>query len=348
MKILIDDKIPYIRETVGRMAEEVVFLPGKSFTPELVRDADTLIVRTRTRCNRELLEGSSVRLIVTATIGYDHIDTEYCRQAGITWSNAAGCNSSSVAQYVQSSLLLLERMCGTPLKKLTIGIVGVGNVGSKVAAVAQKAGMRVLTNDLPRQEKEGKSGITDVAAIAEKCDIITFHTPLYMEGRYKTYHLADEAFFRSLRRRPVIINTSRGEVVDTEALLGALDSGAVSSAVIDVWEGELDIDRKLLAKAMVATPHIAGYSADGKANATRMSLETISRYSGISASFEITPPAPEDTVIYAKSYEEALLKIYNPQTDSEALKANPDDFERLRENYPLRREEVGYKIVIER
>jgi erythronate-4-phosphate dehydrogenase len=206
--------------------------------------------------------------------------------------------------------------------------------------------MRVLGNDLPRQEKEGKDGFTDMADIAKECDIITFHTPLYREGGYKTYHWADEVFFRSLRRRPVIINTSRGEVVDTGALLNALDSGSVSDAVIDVWEGEPNIDRRLLAKAMIATPHIAGYSADGKANATRMSLETISRYFGISASFEITPPAPENMVIYAKSYEEALLKMYNPQTDSEALKANPNDFERLRGDYPLRREDVGYKVVI--
>jgi erythronate-4-phosphate dehydrogenase len=346
MKIIIDDKIPYIKEAIERMAEETVFVPGGGFTPELVRNADALVVRTRTRCNRELLEDSRVKLIVTATIGYDHIDTGYCRQAGITWSNAAGCNAASVAQYVQSSLLLLERMRGISLKRLTIGIVGVGNVGSKVADVARKAGMRVFINDLPRQEKEGKEGFTDVAEIAKKCDIITFHTPLYMEGKYKTYHLADEAFFRSLRRHPVIINTSRGEVVDTGALLDALDSGTVSDAVIDVWEGEPNIDWRLPAKAMIATPHIAGYSADGKANATRMSLEAIGRYFGINASFKITPPAPENAVIYANSYEEALLRIYNPQTDSEALKANPDDFERLRGNYPLRREEVGYKIVV--
>jgi erythronate-4-phosphate dehydrogenase len=347
MIILIDDKIPYIKDAIERITKEAVFVPDTGFTPELVRNADALIVRTRTRCNRELLEGSRVRLIVTATIGYDHIDTEYCRQVGITWSNAAGCNAFSVTQYVQSSLLILQRMRGTPLEQLTIGIVGVGNVGSKVADVARKVGMRVLNNDLPRQEKEGKDGFTDMADIAEECDIITFHTPLYGEGRYKTYHLADEAFFRSLRRRPLIINTSRGEVVDTEALLDALDSGSVSDAVIDVWEGEPNIDRRLLAKAMIATPHIAGYSADGKANATRMSLETIGRYFDIGASFEITPPVPENAVIYAKSYEEALLKMYNPQTDSEALKANPDDFESLRGGYPLRREEAGYKVVIE-
>lgn len=346
MKLIIDHKIPYIKDVIGQITGDAVFVPGKDFTPGLVSDVDALIVRTRTYCNRELLVGSRVRLIATATIGYDHIDTEYCRRAGIMWSNAPGCNSSSVAQYVQSSLLLLQRERGMALEKATIGIVGAGNVGAKVAAIAGRAGMRVLINDLPRQDKEGKNGFTDLADIAGECDIITFHTPLYMGGTYKTYHLADETFFRSLRRCPVIINTSRGEVVDTGALLGALDAGIVSGAIIDVWEEEPHINRKLLEKALIATPHIAGYSADGKANATRVSLETVCRFFGIAASFEIVPPAPANAVIYADTYREALLKIYNPQTDSDALKANPDRFERLRENYPLRREEQAYKVCM--
>jgi erythronate-4-phosphate dehydrogenase len=249
-----------------------------------------------------------------------------------------------VAQYVQSSLLLLQRMRGMAPEETTIGIVGAGNVGVKVAALARKAGMRVLINDLPRQDREGGDGFTSLADIAEASDIITFHTPLYMDGRYKTYHLADKTFFRSLRRRPVIINTSRGEVADTGALLDALGAGIVSAAVIDVWENEPDINRMLVEKAMIATPHIAGYSADGKANATRMSLEAVCAYFGIAASFDIAPPAPGNAVVHAETYEEALLKIYNPQTDSDALKACPGRFEELRENYSLRREEQAYRI----
>jgi erythronate-4-phosphate dehydrogenase len=347
MKVVIDDKIPDIDESARKIADEVVFAPGKDFTPELVRDADALIVRTRTRCDRKLLEGSRVQLVVTATIGYDHIDTEYCRRSGIAWSNAPGCNSSSVAQYVQSSLFLLQRTGCLTLKGATIGIIGAGNVGSKVATVAQKAGMRLLINDLPRQDKEGKDGFTDLTEIAKECNVITFHTPLYTEGKYKTRHLASETFFQSLQHNPVIINTSRGEVVDTDMLLYALNTGIVSNAVIDVWEGEPNINRELLEKAIIATPHIAGYSADGKVNASRMSLETVCKHFGIAVPFKITPPIPENTTVQAPAYEEALLKIYNPYLDSEALKNNSGEFEKLRENYPLRREEQAYNLIID-
>ena len=219
MKIIIDNKIPYIKEAVQRIADEVVYAPGKDFTPELVRDADALIVRTRTHCNRDLLEGSRVKFIATATIGFDHIDTEYCKQAGIEWTNAPGCNSASVAQYIQSSLLVWKSVRNKRLNELTIGIIGVGNVGSKVAKVAQDFGMRVLLNDLPREEKEGAERFSSLEKIAEECDIITFHVPLYKEGKYKTFHLADEVFFQSLKRKPVIINTSRGEVIQTLSLI---------------------------------------------------------------------------------------------------------------------------------
>ena len=179
MKIIIDNKIPFIKEAVQRIADEVACVPGKDFTPELVRDADALIVRTRTHCNRDLLEGSRVKFIATATIGFDHIDTEYCKQAGIEWTNAPGCNSASVAQYIQSSLLVWKSCRNKKLNELTIGIIGVGNVGSKVAKVARDFGMRVLLNDLPREEKEGTEQFASLSKIAEECDIITFHVPLY-------------------------------------------------------------------------------------------------------------------------------------------------------------------------
>ena len=154
MRVIVDNKIPFIKEAIEKIADSVIYTPGRDFTPELVKDADALIIRTRTRCNKELLEGSKVRFIATATIGFDHIDTEYCREAGIAWTNAPGCNSASVAQYVQSALLLLQQLKGVQLSELTLGIIGVGNVGSKIAQVGQELGMRVLKNDLPRQEKE--------------------------------------------------------------------------------------------------------------------------------------------------------------------------------------------------
>lgn len=344
MKIVIDDRIPYVREAVRKIADEAVYVSGREFTPELVRDADALIVRTRTRCNRALLEGSRVKFIATATIGFDHIDTDYCRQAGIAWSNAPGCNSGSVAQYVQSALLVWQRQRGQELGRLTMGIVGAGNVGSKVAKVAQDFGMNVLLNDVPRAETEHDKSFVSLETIAEKCDIITFHVPLYTDGKYKTFHLADEHFFRSLGRKPVIINTSRGEVVDTEVLLQALQRRSVSDAIIDVWEHEPDINLHLLEKAFIATPHIAGYSADGKANATRMALDALCRFFHIRADYEIKAQEPASPVIRAANHEEALLRIYNPLDDSMRLKSHPEQFETLRGNYPLRREEKAYRI----
>lgn len=345
MKIIIDNKIPYIKEAVQRIADEVVYAPGKDFTPELVRDADALIVRTRTHCNRDLLEGSRVKFIATATIGFDHIDTEYCKQAGIEWTNAPGCNSASVAQYIQSSLLVWKSVRNKRLNELTIGIIGVGNVGSKVAKVAQDFGMRVLLNDLPREEKEGAERFSSLEKIAEECDIITFHVPLYKEGRYKTCHLADDAFFQSLKRKPVIINTSRGEIIETGALLNALDTGLVSDAIIDVWENEPAINLTLLDKVFLGTPHIAGYSADGKANATRMSLDTLCRYFNIQADYQIIPPAPSQPRITADTLSAAYLQMYDPRQDSNALKTHPELFEKLRGDYPLRREKEAYVIV---
>jgi erythronate-4-phosphate dehydrogenase len=185
MKVIVDNKIPYIKEAIEQIADEVVYAPGKDFTPELIHDADALIIRTRTHCNRSLLAGSKVKFIATATIGFDHIDTAYCREAGITWTNAPGCNSASVAQYIQSALFILQQTHAMKLHQMTIGIVGVGNVGSKVADVARKLGMRVMLNDLPRAEKEESTMFTTLENIAKECDIITFHVPLYKEGNIK-------------------------------------------------------------------------------------------------------------------------------------------------------------------
>ena len=323
MKVIIDHKIPYIKEAIENITDDVVYLPGNAFTRETVKDADALIVRTRTKCNRELLEGSKVKFIATATIGYDHIDTEYCREAGITWTNCPGCNAGSVEQYVHSVLLLLKEKKGLDLKNATIGVVGVGHVGSRVARMAEGLGMKVLLNDPPRAE-QGEQGFVDLATMARECDVITFHTPLNREGAYRTYHLVDEEFLFSLERAPFVINSSRGEVVDTASLLVALAAGKIKAAVIDTWEYEPRISKELMEVAFLATPHIAGYSADGKANATRMSLEALCLFFGIEADFSILPPEGP--------------KGYDPIRDSEWLKASPEKFEWFRENYPIRRE----------
>ena len=347
MKIVIDNKIPYISGAIKSITNDVVYIDGKEFTSEIVKDADALIIRTRTYCDKSLLEGSNVKFIATATIGFDHIDTQYCKEAGITWTNCPGCNADAVAQYIEAVLLILKLTEGKNINELTMGVVGIGNVGKRIVKVAQKLGLRVLQNDPPRQEAEGLNDFVSLQTIAEECDVITFHTPLNKDGQYKTYHIADDSFFESLKKKPYIINTSRGEVIDTEAILSAFEKQQIEQAIIDVWEFEPDIDLTLLDKAIIGTPHIAGYSADGKANATRMSLDALCRFFNIKADYTVEPPTPPFPVIHAHSLDQGILDIYDPRTDSKNLKTAPQKFEELRGNYPFRREQKAYTIVVE-
>ena len=341
MKIVVDDKIPYIRETICQLADEVVFLSGAAITAADVKDADVLVVRTRTRCNRQLLEGSKVKLVVTATIGYDHLDTQWLDAAGIHWTNCPGCNSGSVAQYVECSLLLLEQQKGLVLRQSTIGIVGCGHVGSKVKAVAERLGMRVLVCDPPLEKANSQeptaNSYVSLDEIERRCDVITFHVPLTRKGQYATWHLADDDFFHRLSRVPYIINTSRGEVVDNKALLSAMEERRVRDAVIDVWENEPHPDAALLEKVFIGTPHIAGYSADGKVNADNMVIDAICQHFSLPHPGLIAPPKlPADF-----TYSGSPLDLYNPMEDSKKLKAASSRFEQLRNNYPLRREKMG-------
>lgn len=336
MKIVVDNKIPYIRETLAKITDNVVYLPGNEIDAESVKDADALITRTRTKCNKQLLEGSNVKFIGTATIGFDHIDTEYCKEAGITWKNCPGCNAGAVEQYVHAVLSLLEKEKGMDLANTCIGIVGVGHVGSRIMRLAERLGMKVLLNDPPRKDS-GEKGFVDLETLARECDIITFHTPLIKDGKYKTFHLADRQFFESVRKRPVIINTSRGEVIDTEAILDALNKGLISEAVIDVWENEPNINLELLKRVFVGTPHIAGYSADGKFNATTMTLKSLCDFFGIDMNIDLS--LPEDLIKPESSVSENdILLNYNPKNDYNILLAHPEDFEKLRGNYRLRKE----------
>lgn len=342
MKIVVDDKIPYIREPLDRLGAEVMYKNGGSICRSDLVGADALIVRTRTRCARTLLEGTGVRFVATATIGFDHIDTQYMSDAGIKWVNCPGCNAASVAQYVESCLLLLQRDFGMQPASTTIGIVGCGHVGSSVKAVAERLGMRVIVNDPPRSDKECGvwSEVRDFVPLAEierQADIITFHVPMINDGMYATWHLADSSFFARLRKRPFIINSSRGAVVDNDALLCAIDSGQVRQAVVDTWENEPDISRTLLDKVYIGTPHIAGYSADGKVNADNMVIDALCDFFGLRHPGKIAPPPLPDGFLYTGD----PLQLYDPRADSRRLKARPQDFEMLRGNYPLRREHAG-------
>lgn len=332
IRIVADDKIPYIREALARVSPCVAYRRGTAISPDDIRDADALIVRTRTCCDERLLGGSNVKFIATATIGFDHLDTDYLAHAGITWANCPGCNAGSVAQYVRSVLLLLARDCGLRPADSTLGVVGCGHVGSMVCAVGREMGMRVLVCDPPRR----LPGYVGMEVIEREADVVTFHVPLTTTGLYATRHMADAAFFSRLARRPFIINTSRGAVVDNTALKAALRSGRVRQAVIDTWENEPHIDLELLDSVYIGTPHIAGYSADGKVNADNMAIDALCRFFGIANPGRIVPPPlPPDFV-----YNGDPLQLYDPLVDSRRLKSHPEFFEELRGDYPLRREQA--------
>ena len=337
MHLVVDDRIPYIRGQAERLGT-VSYRPGAQISAADVSAADALIIRTRTRCNAALLQGSHVRFIATATIGFDHLDTAYLAEAGIAWANCPGCNATSVAQYVESALLALHQEGLLPaLHQLCVGIIGVGHVGGAVARTLRSWGCRLLLNDPPRAEREGQPGFSPLEQLAREADVITCHTPLTTTGPHATFHLIDDDFLSRLQRRPVLINSGRGEAVNTAALLRALDNGCVSQAVIDTWENEPNISPLLLQRAVLATPHIAGYSADGKARGTEMALNAVARHFGLTATFRIAPP-PLEGVTPQADRAARCLQLYDPRRDSRALKTHPEQFERLRGQYPLRRE----------
>lgn len=253
MKFVVDDKIPYLKGILEPFGA-VLYLPGHLTTRAIVHDADVIITRTRTICNEALLKGSSVKFIATATIGYDHIDTSYCDQAGIQWTNAPGCNSKSVEQYIASALFTLAQQKGFNLCEKTIGIVGVGQVGSKVAKVCRLLGMKTLLNDPPRARKEGSDGFSSLQEIQNQADIITLHVPLNLTGEDCTYHLANEDFFNALKKNPILFNTCRGEVLDTTAAKKAFKEAKIAGMVIDCWENEPNLDLELLEMVELATP----------------------------------------------------------------------------------------------
>ena len=327
MKAVIDQYIPFLAEALQAQGVEVVALAPEAITHEAVADAEALFVRTRTRVDRALLEGTRVRFVATATIGTDHLDIPYLEQSGIAWASAPGCNAQAVCDYVEECLRLNDRLATErPLRcptatlsdRLTLGIVGCGHVGSKVKAMAERRGIRVLVSDPP------KGLHIPLAQLAAEADVITFHTPLTRAGAFVTYHLCDAEFLVHCRPGTLIINAARGGVVDEEALL---HSGL--PCAIDTWEGEPDINRALLRQAWLASYHIAGYSLEGKINASQQVLDAFCRFFQRKACI-IDKKA---VTLHARSGDSAPGWL---QRITEELKAHPDGFERLRKAYVLR------------
>lgn len=329
-RIIVDDNIPFIKGRLEKFAD-VAYADQFGFTTDLVKDADAMIIRTRTRCNRELLEGSKVKIIATATIGMDQFDLDWCNKAGIICRNSPGCNAPGVAQYVWSAML----RSGFDPERHTLGVVGCGHVGSIVADWGRKLGAEVIVNDPPREASEGVlENSAPLDELLSRCDAVTLHTPLVKSGQWPSFHLIGERELALMKPGALLVNAARGPVCDNEALCRAVEAKRIR-AVVDTWEGEPQLNRRLLDNVEFGTFHIAGYSLEGKQRATRMVLETIGEYfgfrpdiSGLAGAYEA--PAEVDA--------QTILDSYNPAADTAPLKAAPEDFDILRANYTFRAE----------
>lgn len=340
MKVVADVDIPFLKGVLEPYAE-VVYKKGLDIVREDILDADALLIRTRTRCDASLLDGTRVSLITTATIGTDHIDLDYCREHGIGVANASGCNAGGVMQYVFSALYGVAARKGIKIAGSTIGIIGVGNVGRKIEGMAGYLGFNVLRCDPPRAQKEGPEGFCSLEYLIENSDIITLHVPL----DEMTRGMANDAFFTLMKPGAIFINASRGEVVNEEALIAA--SPKLGAVVIDTWNNEPDVNQALIDVADIATPHIAGYSFQGKLNGTSLAVRAVAEHFGIEDLKDFFPVdefsdhQPLLLDLKGKNQGEvAAVFQYNYPifTDDFRFRMEPHKFEKLRTDYQYRRE----------
>jgi len=359
LKIIVDENIPFAQEVFNQFGN-VLLLPGKIITNRDLLDADILIVRSVTKVNEALLKNTSVKFVGTATIGTDHIDIEYLKKNNIVFSDARGCNAYSVAEYIVASLLYLADKFGFRLSDKSLGVVGVGNIGSKVAVFAQALGMKVLLNDPPLKRKGDKRNFVELDEILN-CDIITLHTPLNLTGPDKTYHLINEKNLNRLKDVAILINSSRGAVVSNIDLLDAINNKHLK-VVLDVWENEPDINIELLKKVVIATPHIAGYSYEGKVNGTKMIYESLCNFLGVEQTFLFNLPEPQTPLRHFDKSKKIEISLHSLISGIYSIKEDNDrtkrlimmnqserilEFDLLRKNYPRRREFNNYTVYAE-
>lgn len=370
MKIICATNMPFAMEAFRTLGETRI-LEGRDISPDDVRDVEILALRSTTKVNQRLLEGSKVRFVGTATIGTDHLDLPYFDQAGIRWCFAPGCNANSVSEYITAALLTLGARHGITLEGKTIGVIGVGNVGSRVVQKARALGMRVLMNDPPRERAASSAKATaakevkrqdpadqfvSLDRVLAEADIITVHVPLTKDGPDKTFHLADAKFFSRVRKGLIFLNAARGPVVDTPALLTALASGQVAHTVLDTWEGEPAYRTDMLDRVDIGTPHIAGHSFEGKVMGTVMVYREVCRFLGLAPTWSHEPLMPPTLVPHIEvdasgRSDEAVLRdvvkqLYDIEADDRRFRDSvvPDErvrsksFDRLRKDYPERRE----------
>ncbi len=362
MKIIADANIPFVAECFSSIGE-VKIVGGREITPGIVRDSEVLLVRSITPVGADLLTGSKVRFVATATIGFDHIDVDFLRRNNIGFASAPGSNANSAAEYVIAGLLEMGRKYDIDLEDKSIGIIGAGNVGSRVAKKCSALGMQIYLNDPPLQRETGEGKYLPLKELFD-CDFITFHTPLTFEGVDKTYHLADEKFFKSLKERCVFVNASRGGVVDSEALKRAIRSRRLRAVVLDVWENEPNIDTELLRMVDLSTPHIAGYSLDGKITGMIMIYKAACEYFGLESKYGIEDFLPEPAVkqieidLDSGSEQEILHQsvqqvyvINRDDFNTREIAMVPEEtrgkfFDDLRKNYPVRREFQNTMVIV--
>ncbi|CDG98356.1 erythronate-4-phosphate dehydrogenase [Xenorhabdus bovienii str. puntauvense] len=348
MKILVDENMPYAEQLFQQLGE-VQVIPGRPVPAGVLEQADAFMVRSVTKVNESLLKGSSVKFVGTATAGMDHVDQQWLSQAGIGFSAAPGCNAIAVVEYVFSALMLLAERDQFQLKDKTVGIVGVGNVGGRLADRLAALGVKTLLCDPPRADRGDEGEFWPLEKLVQEADILTFHTPLNKSGRYQTYHLADAELLSALPDNRILINASRGEVVDNQALLSVLQSGKKLRVVLDVWEPEPNLSLPLLALVDIGTPHIAGYTLEGKARGTTQVFEAYCEFLGQPRRAELSDLLPEPDFSHITVHGEvtqSILKrlihlVYDVRRDDAPLRqvAEQDGaFDRLRKNYPERRE----------
>ncbi|NLK42194.1 MAG: 4-phosphoerythronate dehydrogenase [Planctomycetes bacterium] len=364
MKIVADQNIPFVEACFSSLGQVEVY-PGRALTASQVADADVLLVRSVTKVDRSLLAGSRVKFVATATIGVEHVDTDWLASEGIGFASAPGSNANSVAEYVVAALLALGKKNKFNLAGKSIGVVGVGNVGSRVARKCAALGMMVKLNDPPLARQTGDPKYRPLDELFD-CDFVTLHTPLTKEGQDKTFHLADASFFAALKRGVFFLNTSRGSVHDTAALKAALGGGKLSGVVLDVWENEPHIDLELLRKADITTPHIAGYSFDGKVAGLLMIYRAACEYFGLTPAYTeadfLPPPDVPEIVLTPDQLDEPIERLVH-DTVQQVYAINRDDFnmreillvppdqrgaffDRLRKEYPRRREFQNTTVAV--
>jgi erythronate-4-phosphate dehydrogenase len=353
MNIIADPNIPFVRDAFRELGE-VQLVPGRQMDAAAVRYADILLVRSITTVHEGLLGGSRVKFVATATIGTDHVDLPWLKWRGIGFASAAGSNANSVAEYVVAAMLTLAERKQFRLRDKTLGIVGVGNVGKRVERFAHALGMRVLLNDPPRQrsEPDNAGAFVSLDQVIREADIITTHVPMTKEGPDKTLHLVDP---RLLHSRQILINTARGGVIDNAALLEVIQNKGVNGVVLDVWEGEPYLSRPLLDAVDLGTPHIAGYSFDGKVNGVTMIYEAACKHFQLEPTWKPElpePPVPEITEKVASGEDDetvlrrVIRRVYDIEADDRALREKSGEFDWLRAHYPVRREFGNTRLTL--